>query len=80
MKTNGVCAAADCTYVCSLVSGLMKSTSFVYVAYMPNLLTVVLCCNLLLYGLHNWTSICCMYVRTSEGLRIDSYELAMDWY
>jgi hypothetical protein len=56
MKADGVCAAADCTYVCSLVSGLMKSTSFVYVAYMLNLLTVVLCYNLLFYGLHNFFS------------------------
>ena len=40
-KAGGVCAAADCTYVCSLVSGFMKSRIFVYVAYMPNLLTLV---------------------------------------
>jgi hypothetical protein len=39
-KVDGVCAAADCTSVCSLVSGFMKAISFVYVAYMPNCLTL----------------------------------------
>ena len=47
-KAGGVCAVADCMYVCSLVSGFMKSRIFVYVAYMPNLLTlvyvVIFCC------------------------------------
>ena len=41
MKAGGVCAVVDCTYVCNLVSGFMKSRIFVYVAYMPNLLTLV---------------------------------------
>ena len=40
-KAGNVCAAVDCTYVCGLVSGFMKSRIFVYVAYMPNLLTLV---------------------------------------
>jgi hypothetical protein len=39
-KADGVCAAAHCTSVCSLVSGFMKATIFVYVAYMPNCLTL----------------------------------------
>ena len=40
-KAGGVCVATYCTYVCSLVSGFMKSRIFVYVAYMPSLLTLV---------------------------------------
>ena len=48
MKAGDVCVATDCMYVCSLVSGFMKSRIFVYVAYMPNLLTlayvVFFCC------------------------------------
>jgi hypothetical protein len=64
--------------MCSLVCALMKGTSFLYVTYMPNLITIVVCCILLLYGLDNWTIICCIYVGTSEGLRTVSYELAMD--
>ena len=39
-RAAGVCATAKCTDVCSLSSGFMKSTSFVYVAYMSNLISL----------------------------------------
>jgi hypothetical protein len=39
-RAAGVCATAKCTDVCSLFSGFIKSTSFVYVAYMSNLISL----------------------------------------